>query len=75
MTPVALILTGFVCYFLYRSRFVILSLAHSWVLNRRTRRMKREKERARMRGKNRRNEVHFYTVKQVWDDEEEKRSA
>ena len=71
MTPAALILLGFVSYFMFRFRFVALSLIYSWRLNMENRERDRKRAARRVR-----NDVGFYTVEQVWGDEDkEKRSA
>ena len=73
MTPAALIVFGAVAYFVFRLRFVILSFI--WDMTPIGRAAIRKKKRMEQRRRER-NEVHFFTVEQVWgEDEKEKRSA
>ncbi len=76
MTPAALVVFGAAAFFVYRLRYVVLSLVHDLFEGMRLARENRRKEERRQHRK--RTHVQFYTVEQVWgedDDEDERKSA
>jgi len=72
MTPAALIVFGAAAYFVFRLRFAFLSIVWDWTVRRAALQEEaRRKERRRARA-----EVGFFTVEEVWGEEEkEKKSA
>jgi len=64
-----MIVFGGAAYFLYRLRFTLLSLVFDWYNGFGIARALREKEQRKQRRT--RNTVQFFTVEQVWPDDEE----
>ena len=72
MTPAALIVLGAFAYFMFRLRFAFLSIVWDWTV----RRAAMEEARRKAERRRPRSDVGFYTVDQVWGEEEkEKKSA
>lgn len=70
MTPIALIFFGFLCYFFYRYKNVALYIFLAWRQQKRL-----EADRAAANRRRLKHGVKFFTVEQVWGDEEGKKSA
>ncbi len=68
MTPIAIIVFGAAAFFLYRLRFALLSLGFDLYNGIGMARALREKEARRQQRP--RNRVRFFTVEQVWPEEE-----